>query len=415
MKKFKMAIFHSGFVYSGGGERIVIEEILGLKKRGYEVSGFAPTLDEKRCYPDFIKKAQIETILPALPKWFPLSEALMMAFSALLIPFLFSKFRRFELFMGANQPGVWFAFVLSKILRKPYFIYLNQPNRLVYPRKIDLKTGWTVNKNYAALNLLINFFKPLVAYLDKISVKNAKYMLTNGRYIGEVIEETYQKEGIDCPAGCSLQEEKFLQKSPEEAFKGKLEVMNFKIKKPFILITNRHYPQKRFDYVILALKQILKDFPDVSLVIPGDFTDHTQKLIQLSEKLGISEKVLFLGVISEENLKLLYRQCAVYCYPAPQEDFGMGVIEAGASGVPVVAWNHAGPKVTVLDGKSGFLAKPHQVSDYAKKILWLLRHPKERFEMGRRAYEHIRQNFTWGKHLDKIEEIIRRIINSRAD
>ena len=43
----KIAIFHCGFVYSGGGERIVIEQARGLIKRGYKVEVFAPTLDRK--------------------------------------------------------------------------------------------------------------------------------------------------------------------------------------------------------------------------------------------------------------------------------------------------------------------------------------------------------------------------------
>jgi hypothetical protein len=46
-KPLKVAIFHCGFIYSGGGERIVLEEAKGLIKRGYDVEVFAPTVEPK--------------------------------------------------------------------------------------------------------------------------------------------------------------------------------------------------------------------------------------------------------------------------------------------------------------------------------------------------------------------------------
>ncbi len=54
--KLKIAVFHCGFVYSGGGERIVLEEVLGLRRLGHEVVCFAPTVDRELCFPDFIDR-----------------------------------------------------------------------------------------------------------------------------------------------------------------------------------------------------------------------------------------------------------------------------------------------------------------------------------------------------------------------
>ena len=67
----RIAVFHCGFTYSGGGERLVIEEVLGLRRRGYEVECYAPTVDASRCYPDLIGEVQVRTFLPQLPRWFP--------------------------------------------------------------------------------------------------------------------------------------------------------------------------------------------------------------------------------------------------------------------------------------------------------------------------------------------------------
>src|ERR1700716_2440453 len=71
----RIAVFHCGFTYSGGGERLVIEEVLGLRRRGYEVECYAPTVDQNRCHPDLIRDVRVRTFLPQLPRWFPYREA----------------------------------------------------------------------------------------------------------------------------------------------------------------------------------------------------------------------------------------------------------------------------------------------------------------------------------------------------
>ncbi|GAJ07794.1 unnamed protein product, partial [marine sediment metagenome] len=142
------------------------------------------------------------------------------------------------------------------------------------------------------------------------------------------------------------------------------------------------------------------------LVIPGSFTAHTPNLIALAESLGIADNVLFLGQISESDLQRLYQEATVYCYPAPEEDFGMGVIEAMAWGVPVVAWNKAGTTVTVSDGESGFLADPYKVESYAEGIMRLLLDHNLRVKMGRAARDRVETLFSWDRHVRILEGAI---------
>lgn len=411
MKKGRVAIFHCGFIYSGGGERIVLEEANGLKKRGWEVSVFAPTLDPQKCYPEFVKKLQVKTLLPQLPRWFPYRFAFLMAASSLLAPFFFWRFAKFNLFLGANQPGAWIAFVLSKILQKPYLVYLNQPNRLIYPRAVDCECGYQTEKSYYLLDQVIKKIKPFVAWADKISVTSARLIFANGCYIGKIIEKVYGKKVVDCPAGAYPKNLALLRLNPHTAYEGSFIVVNnkgqrFFIKKPYVLITNRHDPQKKFEYVILAMVKVLSCVPCASLIIPGLATSHTPNLVKMAKKLGIFNKVLFLGQIDEKSLQKLYREAAVYAYPSPEEDFGMGVMEAAVWGVPTVAWNNAGPTVTVKNGKTGFLAKPFDVSDYADKIIYLLKNPAKRAQMGKAAWQRAQEEFAWDRHFAILEQFV---------
>jgi glycosyltransferase involved in cell wall biosynthesis len=392
----KITIFHCGFIYSGGGERIVLEEARGLMLRGYNVEVYAPTVDYKNCYPEFLKEIKVKTFLPSFFNNLPYRNAIRMLVSSFLAPILALNFRDTDIFIGANQPGVWIAFCMSKILGKPYIIYLNQPNRIVYPRPVDIEYGWyTTVKDYHILYKILSAVRPLLGILDKQSVTSASRVLVNGSYIGDVIQNVYSVRTIDAPAGSNYHS------------LGDSDLGDSLIKKPYALITNRHDPQKRFDYVIRAMAMVIKKYPKAKLVIPGSFTEHTGKLKRLVKKLRIEHKVYFTGQISEEDLQKLYKNAALYCYPSPQEDFGLGPLEAGGWGVPTVAWNHAGPTVTVEDGVTGFLAKPYDISDYAQKMLLLFKNKALRNKMGKAALARTKNQFNWEKHIDVLDRCIK--------
>jgi glycosyltransferase involved in cell wall biosynthesis/uncharacterized membrane protein YbhN (UPF0104 family) len=402
-KPRRIAVFHCGFTYSGGGERIVIEEVLGLRRRGYQVECYAPTVDASRCYPDLIGDVRVRTFLPQLPRWFPFREALQMAAASLLMPLYAWRFQGVDAILGCNQPSAWIAWWAARLIDVPYVVYLNQPNRLVYPRGIDRQTGWVANADYRLLAEVVLRATSFVAWADRRSVQEADELLVNGDYIGDIIRGIYRRDAIDCPAGCHVAPAGF-PLPVDRRFTGGLTVNGYLIRRPYVLLTNRHYPQKRFDLAIRAIAEVRRKHPRAQLVIPGPPTSHTATLTALVKELGLEDAVLFLGKITEDELQRLYEGAAVYVYPAPEEDFGMGVIESMAKGVPVVAWNQAGPTVTVADG-TGHLAEPLDVRDYAAGIIGLLDDPNANQRTGERAHEWARR-FDWECHLDTVERAL---------
>jgi uncharacterized protein (TIRG00374 family) len=397
----RIAVFHCGFTYSGGGERIVIEEVLGLRRRGYEVECYAPTVDQSRCYPDLIAGVRVRTFLPQLPRWFPFREAVQMGATSLLMPVYAWRFRGVDAIVGCNQPSAWIAWWAARLMDVPYVVYLNQPNRLVYPRNIDRETGWVANADYRLLAAIVLRATRFVAWADRRSIQEADQLLVNGDYIGDIIRRTYRRDAVDCPAGCHVAPSGF-PLSVAARFSGGLTINGFPIRRPYVLLTNRHYPQKRFDLAIRAMPEVRKRHPRVQLLIPGPATAHTATLKGLVAELALADAVVFLGPIAEDELQTLYEGAAVYVYPAPEEDFGMGVIESMAKGVPVVAWDQAGPTVTVGPG-TGHLAEPLEVSDYAEGIAALLDDPAANQATGERAFAWARR-FDWERHLDTLEK-----------
>jgi glycosyltransferase involved in cell wall biosynthesis len=404
----RVAVFHLGFFYSGGGEKLILEEIRGLKALGHHVDCFAPYVDRKDCYPDIPEMVEIHTFLPPPPQWLPMKDPLWVLLSCLFIPFLSLRFRSYDIFFGANQPGPWFAFVLSKILRKPYVIYLAQALRVLHPREVDTENGIRIREGDTRfINALTRVAGWIIDKADRISVRNAQVVLTNGGHVSRWIHEVYGVENRVCPAGCHPLPEQTLQYS--NRWEGSLEVNSTTISKPYMLLTNRHAPMKRFEYAIWALRSIRKKAPALSLVITGQETEYTDQLRYLVDGMGLTNAVKFVGLVTEDELASLYREAALYVYPSPEEDFGMGIVEAMAAGTPVVAWNNGGPTVTVRDGETGFLVEPYDTIEFTERLLNLVLDPKLAERMGRAGHLRAVKLFSYERHNQILDETLREV------
>jgi glycosyltransferase involved in cell wall biosynthesis len=403
-KKLNIAIFHLAFVYSGGGEKLVLEEIKGLQKKGHKVDCYVPTMEKELCFPDLINKYPIKVLFPSLNKYLGNLETIKLLLTCLLFPFIVYKFRKYDVVFGANQPGPFFGWVIRILLRKPYIIYLAQPTRILYPRKIDLEDGFWVKAKTDFLPFIVRVARPIFSWVDRKSIKGADKVLVNGEYMTRIINGIYDVKAISCPAGANM-----IKKPAKDRWTGNLVINGIKIYKPYLLVTNRHFPQKRFEYAINSMPNVWQKLGNVSLIITGSPTKYTKQLIMLTKKTGFEEGVIFTGYVTEKELHQLYKNAAVYLYTSPEEDFGMGVIEAMAARVPVVAWNKAGPSTTVLNNKTGFLVKPYLQKTFRSKILYLLQNKEANYKMGSEAVKLVRERYTYRQHINIVEKHLLKI------
>ena len=402
-KKLSIAMFHLAFVYSGGGERLVLEEAIGLQKLGHRVTIFTPILTKKNCFPELLEQVSVKTIVPKLPQWLPDVELLSIILSCLLVPFRWKEFAHFDVYFGANQPGPWLAYILSKLNKKPYAIYLAQPTRLIHPRLIDQTTGLKLVDGITMLPLLSWLFRPIIHYMDRKSITGAPLVFANGSYMKGVLDEVYGITSINCPAG-SKTHARVSVSHIQKRLKGFVTFGKKRIKKPYILLTNRHFPQKRFEYAIEALTMLPQA---VSLVITGKDTNYTKYLKKLTT---MRHNVHFVGLLPEKSLEKAYKNAAAYVYPSPQEDFGMGIIEAMSHGVPVVAWNNAGPTGIITTGFDGFLATPFVIREFAQFLQDLLHNNRLYKEMARHAQQSVAEKFSFDRHNAMISRYVQRLV-----
>ena len=114
---------------------------------------------------------------------------------------------------------------------------------------------------------------------------------------------------------------------------------------------------KGVDVTIRALPQILKSFPQVKYLVVGRGDDQP-RLAQMAQDLGVGDRVVFAGFVSDEALVEHYRLADVYVMPS-KEGFGIVYLEAMACGVPTLSGDDDGSADPLQDGKVGWRV-PHR-------------------------------------------------------
>jgi glycosyltransferase involved in cell wall biosynthesis len=401
----KIAIFHLGFFYSGGGEKLVLEQARQLSDRGHDVRVFAPIVDARECFPDLIASVKPRRLLRRLPNLFGVGDGLTLLASSLLAKRLVHDIDA-DVYLGANQPGAWLARQAARDHGRRYVVYLNQPNRLLEPRAIDRDpTSIVVRKDFFLLSGATLVGRPLLSVLDRRSVRDAAVRLGDGAYMTAVLRSYYGGVWQNCPAATVP------AASPPtdlaERHRAELTINGTTLRGPIVLLTNRHYPQKRFEWMFPVIRAVHDAFPSARLVITGQETVYTRQLRGLLDRERSDHLVHFLGLVTEADLLRLYRAATAYVYPSPEEDVGLGVVEAMGQGTPVVAWDNAGPSGIIEDGVSGSLVRLDDHAGFAAAVTALVADPQLRTRLGIGGWRRATDTFSFQAHTDTLEQALR--------
>lgn len=162
---------------------------------------------------------------------------------------------------------------------------------------------------------------------------------------------------------------------------------------PRILFVGRYEePRKGFKYLLRAMPMIRQQFPDARLTVVG--TGRPEKFDDLISKYGIWG-VDFVGKISAEQLPRYYASCDIFCAPSVErESFGIVLLEAMASGKPVVASNIPGYASVMRDGREGLLVPPRDPAALALAIVRMLTSNELRAHYSERGLQTA-QRYAW--------------------
>lgn len=173
---------------------------------------------------------------------------------------------------------------------------------------------------------------------------------------------------------------------------------------PQFLYLGRLKAYKNISVLVSAFVKILSEFPTARLIIAGEGEELAQ-LTKLVTRLGLTHAVKITGKVSpEEKTKLLAESWALV-QPSSFEGWGITVIEANASGTPVIAANVAGLKDSVVHNETGILVPPKNVTALARIMSLIVSRPKWRVSLSSDAYEWSKE-FSWDKSARKFHEVI---------
>jgi len=169
---------------------------------------------------------------------------------------------------------------------------------------------------------------------------------------------------------------------------------------PRMLVVARLVNRKGLEDLIEAMAH--PGLPSCELEIVGEGRLRA-RLEALARRLAVEDRVVFAGRLHGAALSRCYQRADCFVLPSLAESFSMALLEAMASGLPVVAARTGGIPELVEDGVNGRLVEPGDVQALASGLTWMLESPQRRHHIGRVNREKICADYSWSRIVDAYE------------
>lgn len=183
--------------------------------------------------------------------------------------------------------------------------------------------------------------------------------------------------------------------------------------RPIVLYIGRVDPEKSLSNVVMAFAGVLEEMPEALLVIAGDGTDR-RHLQDLAESLGIEKSVRFLGRVMMPDTAQLYRVANLFATASETETQGIVLIEAAATGLPLVAVDAGAVRELCQNKKNGLLCTAGDINEMTDAMVRILQDKTLAKKYGAKSIEVAKKhdlNYT----LKRFEEIYQEAIRLKTD
>jgi colanic acid/amylovoran biosynthesis glycosyltransferase len=159
---------------------------------------------------------------------------------------------------------------------------------------------------------------------------------------------------------------------------------------------------------LAAFRRFVADYPKARLVIAGE-GPMKDVLVRRINALSLGNQVRLTGFLSQDDLRRIYRESHVFIHPSElaadsnQEGIPNSMLEAMASGLPVVATRHGGIPEAVQEGADGILVPERDEPALYEALLKLATQPDLWRQMGKRASQSVADNFEQQQQIGKLE------------
>jgi glycosyltransferase involved in cell wall biosynthesis len=311
--------------------------------------------------------------------------------NAAFLPQLFWKLKEFDIvhlhypFFGATEP-VW----LAKILRQA-------GKKLVIHYHMDIESLPAAAKILSLPNNLIR--QSLFGHADAITCASLDY-LENSQ-----IKAGYQAmpaKFFTIPFGVDL-----------EKFKPADDHPNKKNNILFVGALDRAHYFKGLDVLLKAMTSIDKKIK-LTIIGSGELSADYQ---EQAKNLGVAERVIFTGAVIADELPKYYQQADLLILPSinKHEAFGLVLLEALATGVPVIASDLPGVRSVFANGQQGYLTLPGNSTVLAEKIKLILNNDADWEKMCRAARAWAEEKYSWIKVGESLNNLYQQLLKYRYE
>jgi glycosyltransferase involved in cell wall biosynthesis len=164
-----------------------------------------------------------------------------------------------------------------------------------------------------------------------------------------------------------------------------------------VIYVGRLEKHKRVDLLIRAFRRVVKRVPDAQMLVIGDGA-YRNGLLRLVGRLKLENHVRFLGFVPRMKLLELYAKASLFVMPSRYEAFSISLVEAMASGLPVIATRVGGMTELIESAKCGFLIDdPPNECALAVPILSILEDAYTSRMMGLQGRNYAFSHFSWDR------------------
>jgi glycosyltransferase involved in cell wall biosynthesis len=178
--------------------------------------------------------------------------------------------------------------------------------------------------------------------------------------------------------------------------------------KIFIFSPREHKKFYNIEVIIRSMKEIIKIIPEVHLLITGD-GEERKKLEELSKKLGISEKISFLGVVPHSSIIDILKKCHILISIPDYDATSVSLLEGMAAGLFPIVSNIPANREWIIDGENGYLVPAKDIEMLAKQIVEAIKNKPFRLKAGKKCREIIYNKAIWEKNIKPMEDFYMKV------